>query len=218
MAVSYFRSGVASDIGQYVSTKGGMLAVGLGHEAAEAYLNRLEHGQVVVACINSPSLITASGDIDGILELESLLKADSIFSRRVLIDAAYHSHHVEPILQPYLNFLRGMGIGNEANDDLDTIYYSSPTTGERMTSAGDISKPEHWIRSMREPVQFLDALRDMVRGCTARSVGKVGSALIGDPNVNFLIEVGPHAALSGPINEILSLPEFQGEIYPMPAA
>ncbi|RKU46330.1 Type I Iterative Polyketide synthase (PKS) [Coniochaeta pulveracea] len=201
MAVSYFRSGLAGDIGRYVNRKGGMLAVGLGADAAEAYLKRLRNGQVVVACINSPSSITASGDIEGIQELEALVKQDGIFARRVMIDAAYHSHHVEPISKPYLAFLEDMRLGQEDGPELldETVYYSSPTTGGRMTSVKAIANPQHWVNSMIQPVLFLDSLQDMLTGA----------------ETDLVLEVGAHAALSGPVNEVIGLPEFreQGITY-----
>ncbi|THY39330.1 hypothetical protein D6C98_10047 [Aureobasidium pullulans] len=57
--------------------KGGMIAVGLGPDAGQDYLDRLTKGRVVIACYNSPTSITALGDYDAIEELEELLKADN---------------------------------------------------------------------------------------------------------------------------------------------
>ncbi|THZ19732.1 hypothetical protein D6C89_07604 [Aureobasidium pullulans] len=85
--------------------KGGMIAVGLSLDAGQDYLDRLTKGRVVIACYNSPTSITASGDYDAIEELEELLKADNVFARRLRIDYAYHSHHMKAIATPYYAWL-----------------------------------------------------------------------------------------------------------------
>lgn len=46
-----------------------MLAIGLGEAAVQPYLERVTHGEVVVACINSPSNVTLSGDSAGIAQV-----------------------------------------------------------------------------------------------------------------------------------------------------
>jgi acyl transferase domain-containing protein len=197
MGIVFARGKLASNVGSSVTKKGGMLAVGLGAEAVEKYISRVSFGKVMVACLNSPTSITASGDVPAVEELERLLKEDNIFARRLKIDAAYHSHHMQPIAAPYLAWLQQF---IKAEERMDDVIYSSPTTGKRMTSGFEVSGPEHWVRSLTNPVQFVEAFRNMCFGDFTSSA----------PAVDVVIEVGPHAALSGPIAEITALPEFTG--------
>lgn len=177
--------------------KGGMIAIGLGPEEGQTYLERLTKGRVVIACYNSPTSITASGDYDAIEELESLLKADNVFARRLRIDCAYHSHHMKAIAAPYYAWLdRVMKPQNSMKDD---VIFSSPTTGKRESNGGHISSAQHWVDSLTRPVSFTQAFKNMCFE-TADSTTSL---------VDIVIEVGPHAALSGPIQDIISEPEFK---------
>jgi len=45
---------------------GAMMAAGLSQEAAQKYLDRVPVGSAVVACVNSPSSVTLSGDTESI--------------------------------------------------------------------------------------------------------------------------------------------------------
>ena len=84
-----------------------MIATGLdAKELQGKYLSRLKSGKVVPACFNSPSSTTASGDVNAIVELEAMLQADNIFARRLKIDAAYHSHHMQAVAGPYRDQLQ----------------------------------------------------------------------------------------------------------------
>ncbi len=198
MAISYARGQLAGNTDPTLNRKGGMVAVGLGAEDAQKYIDRVTSGQVMIACLNSPSSITASGDVPAVEELEKLLKADNFFARRLKIDAAYHSHHMGFLAAPYLEWLQKL-VTEEGHMD-DSMIYSSPTTGKRETSGKKIGSPEHWVTSLTHPVQFVESFRNM---CFQDSSSTTAS-------VDAVIEIGPHAALSGPVQEIIALPEFKG--------
>lgn len=70
---------------------GAMAAVGLGADEVRLLLPE----GVVVACENSPSSTTLSGDAEGIDDVIRALKKDAsgqeIFARRLHVDKAYHS-------------------------------------------------------------------------------------------------------------------------------
>ncbi|KAK0641933.1 hypothetical protein B0T16DRAFT_334009 [Cercophora newfieldiana] len=197
MAIVFARGGLASDMNRQLARKGGMIAVGLGVENSKKYLSGVTNGQVVVACENSPSSITVSGDVPGLDQLEAVLKRENIFARRLKVDAAWHSHHMEAVADAYYASMDKKV--RPAQDHLD-FAFSSPSTGVRMESVDEIGSPAHWVHSLTAPVKFVDAFRNM---CFDDS----GS---GEPAVDMVIEVGPHAALSGPIQDIMMLPEFKG--------
>ena len=195
MAACYSRSEVTSGL---TTADGGMLAVGLGSEAVQTHLEQVKNGKAKVACINSPSSVTLSGDVTAIEELEDRLKQQNVFARRLRVRTAFHSHHMEPLSQPYLKGMREMGVGKEVQK-MRPVIYASPTTGARMTSATEIASPEHWVKSMISPVLFVDAFREMALDLSTK-----------ETVIDVAVEVGPHAALSGPIEDSLTLPEFQG--------
>ena len=210
MAAAHYRAALAADpTMRAAGEKGGMLAVGLGAVEAQEYVNNLASGgKAVVACINSPDSVTIAGDVSAVEELEETCKQATVFSRRLRVDTGYHSHHMQPIAQPYLDLLRKNMPDDDAGDDDESGYdtldvsFSSSVTGGRITRMRQIAAPKHWVDSLTQPVEFVQAFTDMVLGGTDQS----GSSNV---NVDVLLEVGPHTALAAPIREILSLPEFE---------
>ncbi|KAI1087095.1 hypothetical protein F5B19DRAFT_500382 [Rostrohypoxylon terebratum] len=207
MSAAYYRAALAADLTMRLAgEKGAMLAVGFGAVEAQRYLDKLtSSGKAVVACVNSPQSTTIAGDVSAVEELDELCRQASEFSRRLRVDTGYHSHHMEPIAKPYLDLLQkrmnGKEDDEEPSDDTTTVSFSSAVTGSRMTSLQEIANPEHWVKSLTQPVEFVKAFTDMVLGGTEKP---------GSSNVDVLIEIGPHTALAAPIREILSLPEFEG--------
>ncbi|KAH6658934.1 hypothetical protein BKA67DRAFT_509967 [Truncatella angustata] len=204
--------------GQFVAkAKGGMIAVGLGVEDCDKYLARISSGKLVAACMNSPSSTTVSGDVPAIEELEALLKADEVFARRLRVDAAYHSHHMQAFAEPYEAWIaknakpgrpQKSENGHFISDTLSVVF-SSPTTGGRIENATDLCDAGHWARSLVNPVRFVEAFKDMVNSTKSENDGEENEGV-----VDMVLEVGPHGALGGPIQEILSLPEFAGRKVP----
>jgi acyl transferase domain-containing protein len=201
MSISYHRAALAADPALQGPVKGGMIAVGLGESDTEAYLNRLSSGKAVVACINSPSSTTVAGDLAAVIELESLAKLDNVFARRLKVDTAWHSHHMAPVADAYAGQLEaGRGPADMDSGIIDPVAFSSPVTGSRIANLQDLASPRHWVDSLLQPVQFVDAFTDMVLADRGESAS----------NVDVVVEIGPHTALGGPIQDILGLPEFEG--------
>lgn len=155
-----------------------------------------------MACINSPSSITVAGDLSAIIELEDLANAEGVFARRLRVDTAWHSHHMAGIASLYAEALERIlpednvyGTGASRS-----VAFSSPVTGSRVTGAEAIASPKHWVNSLVQPVRFVAAFTDMVLNDL-----NGGSS----SNVDVIVEVGPHTALGGPIQQILALPEFK---------
>ncbi|KAF2800561.1 ketoacyl-synt-domain-containing protein [Melanomma pulvis-pyrius CBS 109.77] len=197
MGVVYARGTLAADVGSYSTLgPGGMMAVGLGVEDAEKYIARVSAGRILVACRNSPTSVTISGDVAGIEEMELLLQTDKIFARKLQVPTGYHSHHMEPIAKPYAEWLHA---NIKPEPQMNGVIYSSPTTGHRMTAVEEIGSPDHWVKSLTQPVLFVESFTNM---CFA-SPGETS-------DVDMVIELGAHPALSGPIQDIKSLEVFAG--------
>ncbi|KAL4905457.1 hypothetical protein BDW74DRAFT_185021 [Aspergillus multicolor] len=217
MATAYYRAMLAADpsMRDPEGPKGGMAALGLGVEEAQEYLDKVSDvGKVVVACVNSPQSVTVAGDLEAVVALEALCKEDGVFARKLKVEQAYHSHHMDPLADRYRELLRQelaktatkqvRGSREEDEDELKVIF-SSAVTGSRIADAKEIIDPGHWVDSLVQPVQFVDAFTEMVLGETDDASGR---------SVDAVLEVGPHTALGGPIHEIMSLVEFDGVKLP----
>ena len=190
MAIAYYRGLVAVELQKkFANVRGGMLAVGLSQEETERYIQKVTRGEVMVACVNSPSSVTVSGDVAGLDELQPLIEADKAFARRLNVDVAYHSHHMDPAAEYYANCLRGFKPVAEFED----IIYSSSVTGGRIISSKEL-QPEFWVRNIVQPVLFNDSVLNLCLDSSSSD---------GTPSVDMLVEVGPHSALAGPIRQIM---------------
>ncbi|KAI0014964.1 putative polyketide synthase [Xylariomycetidae sp. FL0641] len=199
LAIVYCRGDLADSNNRQVRRPGSMIAVGLSREEAQGKIARVDSasGELTVACVNSPSSVTVSGDLAAVLDLEKLLGEENIFARRLKVNAAYHSSHMQPLAQPYGHLLARWVKPKDTGTSSCPVVYSSPTTGQRMDNIEEIASPDHWVRNMVQPVEFVDSLRNLcIDGGNASST-------------DMLLEVGPHGALGGPIRQTLMLPELK---------
>lgn len=196
LTIVYLRGVLTSKFLQSSGTRGGMLAVGLGREAAEPYLSGLTSRKAVVACVNSPSSVTLSGDLEAIEDIECRVRSANTFARKLKVEAAYHSHQMQPLAKDYLNCLqRKLGQA----DDFGETLFSSSVYGEIIESAKQLDA-EYWVQNMLQPVLFQDSLRNMcIRSSSVDSEDT-------EKMIDTLVEIGPHGALAGPIRQTLLLP------------
>lgn len=195
LSIVYVRGILTSRFLQKSRTRGGMLAIGLGREDAEPYLSGIRSGKAVVACINSPSSVTVSGDLEAVEEIESKLRSANVFARKLKVEAAYHSHQMYPLADDYLTSLQRQ-LSNNGNFS-ETLFYSS-VYGDIVGSAKQLDAA-YWVQNMVQPVLFEDSLRNMCIGPFSPNSEN------GKKWIDTLIEVGPHGALAGPIRQTLRL-------------
>ncbi|OIW26902.1 beta-ketoacyl synthase domain-containing protein [Coniochaeta ligniaria NRRL 30616] len=196
MRVAYMRGVYSAKAKAANATPGGMLAVGEGESAINRRIKQLGStgsGKVTVACVNSPESTTVSGDVAALLELQAALGAASVFNRRLKVDSAYHSHHMEVVAPSYLASLGGLTHGSPRED---VAFYSSVTGARKHSGFG----PSYWVSNLVSQVKFSAASQSVAQ--------HLSNAHPTDAN-NVLIEVGPHAALSGPLRQSLSESNFK---------
>lgn len=198
LATSYFRGTLTAAYQEKLQLRGRMLAVGLGPADVEPYLSEISSGKTTLACVNSPSSVTISGDMDAIEQLEGALSAKGIFARKLKVGAAYHSHHMKHQEREYMAILQQhlKQLGT-----LNGVHYSSPVTGKWVHSAKQLG-PQNWVNNMVQPVLFAQSLLTMCFGPEYLSKDSKES-------IDMVVEIGPHSALAGPIRESLSLPEVR---------
>ncbi|MEU6162436.1 type I polyketide synthase, partial [Streptomyces sp. NPDC047130] len=119
---------------------GAMLAV----ETAEDGLE-LPDG-VDLAAVNGPTSITVSGDADAVGALEERLRSEGVRVKRLTVSHAFHSHLMEPMLDAFAAVA-------------ESLTYHTPEIPVVTTAPGDLATPGYWVRQIREPVRFADAVR-----------------------------------------------------------
>jgi acyl transferase domain-containing protein/NADPH:quinone reductase-like Zn-dependent oxidoreductase len=180
--IAYHRGRLSSQLKDQSQTPGAMLATSIDPTEVKSYLVRVTKGKATVACINSPGSITLSGDLNAIMELEKLLSADGYFARRLQVDAAYHSHHMQAIADEYRECL------NDIVPFARTVpveMYSS-LTGELVNTAG--LGADYWVANLTGIVNFNGAVQALTKSLNRA--------------MPLFVEIGPHAALQGPLKQI----------------
>ncbi|KAF2173407.1 hypothetical protein M409DRAFT_61833 [Zasmidium cellare ATCC 36951] len=180
---AYFRGVAVSGL----TSKGTMLAVGLGAEEAEPYVEQ----SIRIACHNSPQSVTLSGDEDAAARVQAKLDKEKIFVRAVKTSGrAYHSHHMKEVGGSYLESLeRALRLHGGSKDarKVEGVVYSSSVYGKIMDS-DFVPGPEYWKENLESPVLFTQALEVLLNN--------------EELSLNTILEVGPHSALAGPIRQI----------------
>lgn len=190
MTIAYHRGRLVPLLKKkYLDLDGSMMAVGAGPDIITPLIDRIPHtmGEVRIACINSPSSITASGDTKAITKLQELIEEahPGMFARKLQVDTAYHSHHMNLVAKAYTESLMNLQIPKES-----PVRFHSSLLGRLATSAE--LDATYWVQNLVCPVRFNEAVQSM---CSPTADFKTG--------VNFMVELGPHAALQGPIKQIL---------------
>ncbi|OKP10309.1 Lovastatin diketide synthase LovF [Penicillium subrubescens] len=200
LSISYFRGLLSTNISSKAPhLPGAMIAVGVSKEEAETYISTVSSGYVTVACINSPSNVTLSGDASAIEELLRQLQSKEVFARKLKSDTAYHSNHMQAIADDYLMALRDL-----RTNPLIRVPFWSSVTGQ-LVEAIDLDA-KYWVRHMLSPVRFVESVRNLcLRSQQAHHQGLERR----DSAIDFLIEIGPHSALASSVKQILATPELK---------
>ncbi|KAI2770922.1 hypothetical protein CBS147339_8237 [Penicillium roqueforti] len=211
MSLAYYRGVVASQLLHDQPNRGAMMAVGMSAEEIQPYLDGFQPRQLVVACINSPSSVTISGDTLAIDALAQTLKEQQVFSRRLEVGVAYHSPHIEQVADKYyslIDHIQPRGLDQIAGDKRGRSgSFFSSVTGT-MIPLEELDA-QYWVSNLVGQVKFANSLRSLCFETNSQRAGNIGGSRIRKagaaqkPSVDCLIEIGPHAALSGPIKQVL---------------
>ncbi|MEV1092077.1 SDR family NAD(P)-dependent oxidoreductase [Streptomyces microflavus] len=155
--------------------RGGMASVPLPVDVVRERI-ALRAGRLSVAAVNGPSSTVVSGDADAIAGLLEELAGEGVRARRVEVDYASHSSHVEKIREQLLAGLKDISPRSGS-----VPFYSSLTGGLLDTKALDA---EYWYRNLRETVEFEQAT----------------GTLLAD-GFRFFVEAGPHPVLGVAVGE-----------------
>lgn len=192
LVAAYYR-GLLSETIKAQELEGGMIAVGSSEQEMRAWIDKFVGMNLGIACVNSPSSVTLSGDVRAIDELEQMLKHTDLFARRLKVANAYHSSHMDVIVEPYMRSMNSLRVLPGKGDR----KMHSSVTGEYIdwSELGAL----HWVRNLVSPVLFYDALLDLLRPMNSDGERTRHNA------VDILLEVGPHATLKSAVEDITSV-------------
>ncbi|MGW7533250.1 type I polyketide synthase [Amycolatopsis sp. NPDC054798] len=157
-----------------LSGKGGMVSVA---EPVEKLRQRLGD-RLSVAAVNGPGSVVVSGDPDALDELIAECEQDGVRARKVPVDYASHSAHVEQIEAELLDVLAPV-----SPVSAEVPFYSA-VTGEPLDTAA--MDAEYWYRNLRNTVEFEKATRKLL-----------------SDGYQVFVEVSPHPVLVPGLQETL---------------
>ncbi|MCD0453791.1 SDR family NAD(P)-dependent oxidoreductase, partial [Actinocorallia sp. API 0066] len=136
---------------------GGMASLAVGEErVAELLAGR---AGVWVAAVNGPRAVTVSGERTAVEELVAAAAGAGIRARVLPVSHAFHSPLMDPMLEEFA-VVAG------------SVEFREPSVAGRR----EWMSPEYWVRQVREPVRYADALAEAGAG--------------------FLVEIGPDGSLT----------------------
>ena len=147
---------------------GGMLSVALSPEALAPYLG----DTLDLAVVNGPELTVASGPDAALDRLAERLAAEDVHCQRIAINIAAHSRLLDPILNRFGDYLRGIEL------HAPEIPIISNRSGQILTDA-EATSPDYWVGHLRGAVRFADGL-----------------ATLAETPSRVYLEVGPGKALT----------------------
>ncbi|WP_242887718.1 type I polyketide synthase [Actinomadura litoris] len=140
-------------IGRGLAGKGGMASIALPEDRVAARLRRWD-GRLATAAVNGPASVVVAGDADALAELIESCEDDGVRVRRVPVDYASHSSHVEGIRDELHALLDGLAPKPSA-----VPFYSTVEGGRIDTTRLDAA---YWYRNLRGTVRFDTATRALL--------------------------------------------------------
>ncbi|MGP4053005.1 SDR family NAD(P)-dependent oxidoreductase, partial [Streptomyces sp. 2A115] len=167
-------------IATQLAGRGGMASVALSEAEATARLTPWAD-RVEVAAVNGPSSVVIAGDVLALDEVLEALSDQGVRVRRVAVDYASHTRHVEDIRDTLAEVLAGIAA------QVPVLPFYSTVTGGWLEDAG-VLDGGYWYRNLRGQVRFGPAVAD----------------LLGQGHGVF-VEVSAHPVLLQPIAEIVDV-------------
>ncbi|MET7906062.1 acyltransferase domain-containing protein [Streptomyces sp. NPDC005355] len=155
--------------------RGGMVSVAL---PAEQVAPRLAPwaDRIAVAAVNGPNATVVAGDADALDAFLAGSEADGLRVRRVPVDYASHSPHVEAVREELLTRLSAV-----APKPAEVPFYSA-VTGTLLS--GTELDADYWYRNLRRTVRFEETVRLLIQD-----------------GFRYFVEASPHPVLVGGIEE-----------------
>ncbi|WTJ87542.1 SDR family NAD(P)-dependent oxidoreductase [Streptomyces sp. NBC_01538] len=167
-------------IARHLAGKGAMVSVTLPAAETEDLIARWD-GHIEIAATNSPTNTVVAGDPTALDELLAKCETDGIRARRIPVDYASHTTHVEQIEHELTDQLLDVW-----SDPADIPWFST-VDGDWMH--GTEADATYWYRNLRQPVGFQQAVEALTEAGYAT-----------------FIEVSPHPVLAMSIEDTVGTP------------
>ncbi|MFI9825524.1 SDR family NAD(P)-dependent oxidoreductase [Streptomyces sp. NPDC052013] len=165
---------------------GGMMSVAVPVGRAEELIGSFG-GRVSVAAVNGPAAVVVAGDADALDEVLAVCEREGVRARRVKVDYASHTAHVEAIEADLLAALAPVEPVSGS-----VPFYSTVTGGFLDTASMDAA---YWYRNLRGQVGFEPAIRALV-----------------DKGMGCFVEVSPHPVLTMAVDESVEALDAAGRV------
>jgi acyl transferase domain-containing protein/acyl carrier protein len=135
---------------------------------------RAKHG-VELAAVNSPRQVVITGERGAVDAAVADLKGAGLLAQALEVNQGYHSRQMEPMLADFGHAAEAM-IPSGAPETRLSSRFISTVTGAPANI--ELATADYWIRQVRQPVLFAEALR-----------------ALNAEGIDFLLEVGPRGVL-----------------------
>ncbi|MDH6125721.1 type I polyketide synthase [Kitasatospora sp. GP82] len=170
---------------------GTMLAVGMAEDDLARWLTDQSDlpdlaDLVSIAAVNGPRSAVLSGAQAPLAELADRLRTAGHRIRGLVVSHAFHSPLMTPMLADFRAVIERLSFA------APTIPLVSGLTGRPLTEQ-EARDPGYWVRHVREPVRFKDAIEHLR-----------------DEQTDCFVELGPDAALAPMVDECLAAARANG--------
>ncbi|WP_167473410.1 type I polyketide synthase [Nocardia arthritidis] len=160
-------------IAEHLAGQGGMASIALPADTIRNHLTN--HPDLEIAALNGPRSTVISGSADELENLLATLEQQEIRVRRIPVDYASHSAHVDTIESELATALAPI------TPRQSRIAFHSTVTGTQLH--GTELTPHYWFRNLRQPVLFHPTLQTLL------------------PTHTTYIEPSPHPVLTTAIQD-----------------
>ena len=166
-----------------ISGLGGMVSVPLPVAEVEELVTPW-NGAIGIAAVNGPASTVVSGDVEALDELLAVCEKREVRAKRIPVDYASHSAHVERIRDEIVASLGGI------TPAAARLSFYSTVSGDAAELDAD-----YWYRNLRGTVRFADTVE----------------TLLADGYQHF-IEVSPHPVLATAIQDAIEKAEADASV------
>lgn len=184
--VVYFRS----KLQEATRGTGGMTAVSLSASETQSLIVSLGLSEELsIAGVNSPSGVTIAGAYEALKEIEDALKKTRVRFKRLNLEYAFHSAHMNQIEVPLEKSLARLK-AVEGRIPLFSTVTGDSIDGRELTA-------NYWWFNIRKPVRFHDAISSML-----------------SKGINVFVEVGPAPILRSYLTQCAEHAGIKATIIP----
>ncbi|MEU5980407.1 acyltransferase domain-containing protein, partial [Streptomyces sp. NPDC047315] len=143
-----------------------------------------EHGgTITVAALNGPGSTVVSGSPEAVDALLARCEADGVWARRIAVDYASHSPHVDQVADALARDLTDVAPRTAPVTLVSTVTGTAIDTGTMDA--------DYWFRNLRQPVRFAAATRSLL-----------------DEGFTHFVEISSHPVLTPSLQETIEAAEL----------